>query len=146
MQFTWEFSVFDFTVIVGIIIVVTLFLLSFYFSRRVHRDAIDHKFFLQRWQQIEGLLKDPNPMNYKLAVIEADKLLDHALSVLNFPGKTTAERLQFASYKHAELKKVWWAHKARNSVVHEVKYELSSSEARKVIAAFKQALRLLHCL
>lgn len=147
MQLTWEFSVVDFAVIVGIIIVVTLFLISFYLSRRLHRNEVDHKFFKERWQQIEGLLlQKGNEMNYKLAIIEADKLLDHALIVLNFPGKTTAERLQFASYKHADLKHVWWAHKVRNMVVHDVKYEISSGATRKVIGLFKRALKTLDCL
>ncbi|KKR07866.1 MAG: hypothetical protein UT32_C0006G0013 [Parcubacteria group bacterium GW2011_GWC2_39_14] len=147
MQLTWEFSVVDVAVIVGIVIVIALFVVSFYLSRRLHRLEIDHKFFKERWQQIEDLLlKKGNEMNYKLAIIEADKLLDHALTILNFPGKTTAERLQFATYKHADLKHVWWAHKVRNMVVHEVKYEINSGSTRKVISLFKRALKTLDCL
>ncbi|KKQ78625.1 MAG: hypothetical protein UT02_C0061G0010 [Parcubacteria group bacterium GW2011_GWC2_38_7] len=146
MQLSWEFSVVDFVIILGIIIVVTLFLISFYLTRRAHDAEIDHKFFSERWQQIESLLKQGNEMNYKLAVIESDKLLDHALTSLRFPGGTTAERLQFASYKHPDLKHVWWAHKVRNMVVHEVKYILSAGETKKVISSFRKALKVLHCL
>jgi len=147
MQLTWEFSVVDVAVIAGIVIVIALFVVSFYFSRRLHRNEVDHKFFKERWQQIEGLfLQKGNEMNYKLAIIEADKLLDHALTILNFPGTTTAERLQFATYKFADLKHVWWAHKVRNMVVHEVKYEISAGSARKVVSLFKRALKTLDCL
>lgn len=146
MQLSWEFSIVDVAVIVGIVIVIVSFVISFSLVRRAHGIEVDHKFFSDRWIQIEGLVKQGKEMNYKLAIIEADKLLDHALTVLNFPGQTTAERLQFASYKYTDLKQVWWAHKVRNMVVHDVKYILSAGEARKVIELFRKALKLLHCL
>ncbi len=146
MELTWEFTIVDLAVILGVVILLVLFSLTFYFVRRAHHEQIDHKFFKDRWMQIESLLQQGKQMNYKLAIIEADKLLDHALKMLNFPGKATAERLQFASYKYGELKRVWWAHKVRNMVVHEVKYELSAGETKKVIKAFETALKLLHCL
>lgn len=146
MELSWEFSIIDLGVIVGIVVLAALFAISYYLTRQARYEGIDRKFFDERWIQIEGLIKTGKEMNYKLAVIEADKLLDHALSQLNFSGQTAAERLQIASYKHKELKHVWWAHKVRNMVVHEVKYELSSGEVKKVIAQFKSALKLLHCL
>jgi len=146
MQISWEFTVLDAVVILGIILVSVVILVALYLIRRAHKAEIDHKFFQDRWLQIEGLLKMGKEMNYKLAIIEADKLLDHALTVLNFPGTTTAERLQFAAYKYKDLKRVWWAHKVRNMVVHDVKYELSSGETKKVVELFRRALKLIGCL
>jgi len=146
MELTWDFTFIDFVVIVGIIILAVVFLFTLYFVRRKHREEIDHKFFRNRWTQIQDLLKQGKEMNHKLAIIEADKLLDYALKALGFPGNTIAERLQFASYQRGDLKHVWWAHKVRNMVVHDVKYELSAGETRKVVKAFEAALKSLHCL
>lgn len=82
-------------------------------------------------------------MNYKLAVIEADKLLDYALKAQNFSGETMAERLNSATYKYPKLKKVWWAHKVRNYIVHDPNYIVKFNETCRVLDLFKKALKKL---
>jgi hypothetical protein len=102
--------------------------------------GLDKKEIKKRWQEIEGLLDRKNEMNYKLAVLEADKLLDHVLKYMGFGGSSFGERLKLASYKFPKLHQVWPAHKIRNRLVHEASYQLGFGETRRVIKIFRKGL------
>jgi hypothetical protein len=147
MDISWEFTVLDITVMIGIVLIVVLFVVVKFFSNSNKLPSdIDRKFYQDRWKKIEELMSYGKEMNYKLAVIEADKLLDDCLKSMRFQGGTMAERLKFASYKFTKLKHVWWAHKVRNKIVHETRYTLRHGEAKKVLTLFRQALKLLGVL
>lgn len=97
----------------------------------------------RRWAEVESLLDAPGELSPKLAVIEADKLLDHALKSMAMPGETLGERLKFAAYKYPKLKEVWWAHKVRNQLVHEASYRLDRGLARKAIRTYRRTLQMI---
>jgi hypothetical protein len=99
-----------------------------------------------RWQEIEKVMEQKNEMNYKLALIEADKLLDHVLKAVGFPGGDMGQRLKAACYKHESLRKVWFAHKMRNQLVHESSFYLTYWQAKDAIKAYKRSLNDLHVL
>ncbi len=141
---TWNFNVIDYAVLIGIVAILLVAGVAKYFSiKNESLDGIDRKFYKERWKSIQDLMSYGKEMNYKLAVIEADKLLDQALKDLHFSGETMAERLKLASYKFPNLKKVWWAHKVRNLIVHDVRYQLKFNEAKKVVSLFHNSLTLL---
>jgi hypothetical protein len=98
-----------------------------------------------RWAEIEKVA-DTGVMGAKMAVMEADKLLDGALKSMGMAGATLGERLKFASYKYPELRKVWNAHRLRNQLVHETSFEISQGQARSAIHDYKRALKTLHVL
>ena len=103
----------------------------------------DRSAMQRRWREIEDMLKAPGEVSRKLAVLEADKLLDQALKSLAMAGTTLGERLKFAAYKYPQLSDVWWAHRVRNQLVHEASYHLDDGLAAKAVHAYKKALRLL---
>jgi uncharacterized protein with HEPN domain len=132
---------------VAIAAVVIVFLTAkFYYQRLSLPDGLDKKFFKQQWTKIEDLLRYGKEMNLKLAVIEADKLLEAALTELYFTGETTSQRLHLASYKYPALRSVFWAHKVRNEVVHDPRYILKYGETKRVLSLFKRALKILRVL
>jgi hypothetical protein len=100
----------------------------------------------RRWSEVESLLRQPGETGRRLAVVEADKLLDHALKTLVMPGETLGERLKFAQYKYPELSQVWWAHRLRNQLVHETGLRLDAAAAARAVAAFKRAMERLGAL
>ncbi|MFH1173364.1 MAG: hypothetical protein V1692_02450 [bacterium] len=108
--------------------------------------SLDKEEIKKRWQELEELLSRKGELNYKMAVLEADKLLDHVLKDMRFGGSSLGERLKVACYKYPNLKKVWAWHKIRNLLVHEADYHLRENEARKAIAGFKAALKELGVL
>lgn len=125
-------------VIVGIIVMLYKKIRGFFLSRAF--DGFDRQQFARRWKEIEELT-DGGEVKRKLAIIEADKLLDHALKALAFPGESLGDRLKFAGYKYPKIKDVWWAHKVRNQLVHEASYHLDAGVAKKALRQFKRSLQ-----
>jgi len=116
---------------------------TFFKSREYDLDKQGIK---KRWQEIEKMLDGPGEMNYKLAVMEADKVLDYVLKSMSMSGKDMGERIRFASFRFSRLKKVWWAHVLRNQLVHEATFSLAHSTAKRAIKTFERALRELGAL
>ena len=138
--------------LVGLIILVAaifcLWLFRFIKSKFKGNElyGMDKEQIKKRWQAIEDLSKDKSEMHYKMAVLEADKLLDHVLKAMAFGGSSLGERLKVACFKYPNLRRVWACHKIRNQLVHEANYRLKESEARKAITGFKSALKELRVL
>lgn len=116
---------------------------TFFKSREYDLDKAGIK---NRWKEIEGMLERPGEMNYKLAVMEADKMLDYVLKSMSMAGKDMGERIRFASFKYSRLRKVWWAHVLRNQLVHEATFSLDHSTAKRAIKTFRHALEELGAL
>ncbi|MFH1838022.1 MAG: hypothetical protein ABH808_00775 [Candidatus Kuenenbacteria bacterium] len=117
---------------------------SFFRGKKLY--GIDKEEIKKKWQEIEGLLNKSSEISYKLAILEADKLLDHVLKSMFFPGNTLGERLKVACYKYEKLRQVWWAHKVRNQLVHETNYHLAYGEAKKALNIFKKGFEELGIL
>jgi hypothetical protein len=98
-----------------------------------------------RWIEIEKVAAT-GQMGVKMAIVEADTLLDSALKSMTIPGQTLGERLKFAGYRYPELRKVWSAHRMRNQIVHESSFEVSSSQGRYALSEYRKALKVLHVL
>lgn len=133
-------------------IIIILILLSFFIfiifvvkklfkkdNKNINRDEIKNK-----WKEIENLANFDKEMYYKMAIIEADKLLDNVFKKMGTPGSTMGERLRFLSYKYPKLKTVWDAHIIRNHISHESNYVLYNSSARKAINIYRNALKELN--
>jgi uncharacterized membrane protein YraQ (UPF0718 family) len=98
----------------------------------------------QMWQKTQARLETAQEAEYKLAVIEADSMLDEALKRMSFPGATVDERLQNLSAAIvANVEEVQQAHALRNNVVHDPNFRLSLDEARKTLSVFEKAFQSL---
>ena len=61
-----------------------------------------------------------NPNDWKLAIIEADIILDEALKQYGYAGNSLGERLKSISTTQlSTLNEAWEAHKVRNRIAHE---------------------------
>ncbi len=109
-------------------------------------EGMDRKAIQARWSEIERNADVGNEMHLKIAVMEADKLLDHALKAMAMPGKTLGDRLKFAAYRYPKIRNVWGAHRLRNSLAHEASFYLDPVMAKRAIKEFKEALRTLNLL
>jgi hypothetical protein len=92
-----------------------------------------------RWEYIESMFASSNSNDWRVAIIEADAMLDELVQSYNFPGNTLAERLKNASPKvMPTLQSAWQAHLVRNKIAHEgVNYQLSEREAQIVRKHFE---------
>lgn len=96
-----------------------------------------------RWQEILELVNSDNPGNWRLAVIEADVMLDDLMKRLGYLGDTLGERLKSVdSATFASLQQAWEAHRVRNQIAHEGSdFVLTQREARRVIDLFRQVFQ-----
>lgn len=97
------------------------------------------------WKQIEDT-SNQGVMGAKLAIMEADKLLDASLKSLYMPGETLGERLKAAEYKYPNIRNVWHAHKLRNQLAHDVSFEINVRQAKSALKDFESALKLLNVM
>ncbi len=113
--------------------------------RRPDLHGLSRERIQSTWLEIEKS-SGMGIMGAKLAVIEADKLLDGVLKSMLIPGETLGERLKAAQYSYPNIKNVWPAHKLRNQLVHDATFEITASQARRAMADFKSALHTLRAL
>ena len=99
----------------------------------------------KRWAALPAMTKQ-GIMGTKLAVLEADNLLDAALKSLMIPGDTLGERLKVAGYKYPKLQNVWWAHKLRNQIAHDASAQFSVRQGQQALDEFERALKHLSIL
>lgn len=127
-------------VLVGVMVFIAVSLTS------KKRYSFEKEEYQADWLHIENSLVKDNKSSYSAAVIEADKLLDKALSEMGVPGKTMGERLKKAGSQFSQLNSVWYAHKLRNQIAHEHGFKLEYTQARHALASFKQALKDLEAI
>lgn len=83
--------------------------------KELHGGSIENN----RWQSVQTHLTSNNPNDWKLAIIEADVLLERMLEKAGYAGNTVGERLKSASSRSfATLDDAWTAHRVRNQIAH----------------------------
>jgi hypothetical protein len=130
---------------IGIIILLYLVRRAMDALRRPEMSGMTPEKVRKTWEEI-GKTAGQGVMGMKLAIIEADRLLDAVLKSMMMPGETMAERLKVAQYKYPDLKRVWYAHKLRNQLVHESSFELRSRDGQDALKHYRDALKTLHVL
>ncbi len=84
------------------------------FAARQHGGAAS-----PRWQEVQEHITSINPNDWRLAIIEADIMLDEALTELGLAGTTIGEKLKGASPNQLRtLDDAWQAHRTRNEIAH----------------------------
>lgn len=124
-----------------ILAIIVLVLLINRFKKTGRSKNIDKQYFKKKWEEIEKAADMRSEMGYKMAIIEADKLLDDAFKKLMIAGSTMGERLKVIIYKYPNLRKVWEAHVIRNKISHESSFKLYDNTAKKAISIYKDALK-----
>lgn len=110
-------------------------------SRGKSSSVLDVDKYRSSWLSIEQKLKKDEPTSYVVCLMEADKLLDHALKQRGFKGETMGERMKTAQPAWRDANIVWKAHKLRNQVAHEQNVQLRYDQTRGALACFKQGLK-----
>lgn len=120
-----------------------------------HENAIDilrtkhgsHSRIQKQWTKITTRLEEPTEAEWKMAVIEADMLVDDVLRRMEYPGATMGDRLKSITKDQiSTLDRVWEAHKLRNRIVHDPDVRILHRDARAAIGhheAFLTEVNLL---
>ncbi len=92
-----------------------------------------------RWHYIQTLIESPNESDWRVAIIEADKMLEEILKDRGLSGNTVSELLESAKESgYMSIQDAWSAHLKRNQIAHEGSdFQLSQIEGRKIIKMFQ---------
>ena len=123
----------DMSIFLGGLLLALLLLIIFIFAGK--RSHPNKKHFQNQWQKIV------TEKNLKLAVLQADALLDEALRAQKIPGETMGERLNNAKALLSNINTAWSAHKLRNKIAHEAGFEPGKTHAQQALRQFKRALK-----
>lgn len=125
------------TAIIGIAVIAAVTLLP-------HKvNPVNKDYYKKKWQEIVALIRDPNSsdIHYKMVVIEADKLFDHAMKAKKIKGETMGERLKTLGSSASNINDVWRVHKLRNKLVHEPDASVNRRQSSDALRVYKRALK-----
>jgi len=96
-----------------------------------------------RWNRVLDQANSSNPEGWRLAILEADIMLNELLDVQGYKGETIADKMkQVNRANFNSIDDAWEAHKIRNRVVHEgTAHELSHRDVRRVITLYERVLK-----
>lgn len=128
----------------GISIIVTGVILLTIITLTTRPAKLDKKYYEQKWQAIEKLL-DGNSSDWYKAVLDADKLFDHAMKASGIQGKTMGERMKNANHLK-NINTAWTAHKLRNKLAHDTNVKLKKNYAKAATRSYYAILKDLRAL
>jgi len=95
-----------------------------------------------QWENITKRLKSENESGYKVAIIEADKMIDELIEKLGYGGNNMGERLDNIPEGQLEnLNEIREAHKIRNQIIHEDDFVIDKEMAKDIMDKYAEILR-----
>lgn len=113
------------------------------FTKRPKKAVTLHaEAFRDQWQAIIKKIASDSPEIWKLALIEADSLVDDLLKHLNYPGEHMADRLaKLDRNDFTTLDRLWNAHRVRNNLVHIADFKISQDKIKGILEDYEAFLK-----
>ncbi len=96
-----------------------------------------------RWNRILDQANSDSEQSWRLAILEADIMLNELLDVMGYKGETMADKMRAVdrvNFNSIDL--AWEAHKIRNKIAHAGStHQMSARETRRVIALYEKVLK-----
>ncbi len=101
-----------------------------------------------RWQEALLHADSDNPNDWRLAIIEADIMLEEALNTLGYSGTTIGDKLKQISPQFLKsVDDAWKAHKVRNEIAHKGSdFVLTKRLAKESMDQYRRVLEELHAI
>jgi hypothetical protein len=110
---------------------------------KTHIAIDDEPYRNPQWDVVLKHLESDEQSDWRLAIIEADNMLDAMVKKMGYEGENLGERLKAVEkVDFKSLDSAWDAHKMRNQIVHEgVGFEVTQDDAARVIALYEKVFR-----
>ena len=97
----------------------------------------------ERWEKILAYTHSDSPADWRLAIIEADVMLDDLLKTSGYHGDGVGEMLKSVDPSDMlTLDAAWEAHKIRNRIAHSgTDFELTQREAKRIVTLFESVFK-----
>ena len=96
-----------------------------------------------RWNRVLDQMLSNDEQNWRLAILEADIMLNELLDSRGYKGETMGDKMkQVDRSDFNTIDLAWEAHKVRNAIAHQGSARLMNErEARRVIGLYEQVFR-----
>ncbi len=102
---------------------------------------------LKAWKQILKRLHSKDQLQWKLAIMEADKILDEILKMAGYKGEIMDDRLKsLTAAQLSNLEDIKNAHRVRRQISQNPDFQITQNEAAAVIKVYNQAFAELHLI
>lgn len=93
-----------------------------------------------KWQKVLEHINSSSAGDWRLAILEADIMLDEVLDKMGYHGATVGDKLKsIEASDFTSLQDAWEAHKVRNQIAHEGSdFVINKPEAERVIKLFRK--------
>ena len=118
-------------IFIAVFVLLDLLFIFLAFRKRKRFSGVEIAEFRSRWQNIRNL-------KGKEVILEADNLLHYFLKRKGFTG-TMGEMLKRHGAVFSNLNDVWYVHKLRNRIAHEIDVRISDAEVKKSREIFRRA-------
>lgn len=106
----------------------------------VGSENISKRRSIKAWKQIQKRLKIGNQIQLKLAILEADRVLEEMFKLAGYPGRNMDERLvQLTSAELSNIEDIRQVHQIRHRIVREPDFSLTLAEAKQALQVYKKA-------
>jgi len=96
-----------------------------------------------KWAKVLAHVNSTNPSDWRLAILEADIILNEMLDKMGYHGATMGDKLKsIEPSDFSTLQEAWEAHKVRNAIAHEGSdLNLNKAEAERVVRLFEKVFK-----
>lgn len=97
---------------------------------------------MRGWRQIIKRLKEKDQNQWKLAVMEADKILDELIKFTGVKAETTEDRLQKINPAQlSNIEEIKTAHRLSQEIRRNPDFQITHEEAQNIIKIYAQAFK-----
>lgn len=109
--------------------------------RGANVPLVSPKSMRKKWKKIEARLGSGDPSQYKLAVLEADGIIEKIFKSMNLKGNNMTERLDsLAPGQMEEAEDIKNAHKTRNQIVNNPSFQIGKERTKETLNIYAKFL------
>ncbi len=97
----------------------------------------------EKWEKVVKYANSNNASDWRLAIIEADVMLEELLRAIGYKGESVGEILKSVDKNDfLTIEDAWEAHKVRNAIAHSGgEFQLNERETKRIVALFEKVFK-----
>ncbi|MEX2145047.1 MAG: hypothetical protein WD712_01580 [Candidatus Spechtbacterales bacterium] len=108
------------------------------FREMAATSSVPKKKLFGQWSRVLEKIGSQEESDWKLAIIEADSIMDELIKALGYRGDTMGERMtKIKPGQFPHLDDAWRVHKVRNFIAHDPSYKIGRETALRAIKIYE---------
>lgn len=116
------------------------------FLESLGKDFVSRRRSLAGWKQIQQRMRSADQNNWKLAVLEADHILNEILKMSGYLGTMDEKLPKLETEQLANIEDVKRAHLFRDKIAKDPAGDIKQEEAQEAISVYERAFRELNLI